>query len=122
MFGDSSLLSSVTSLAVTYVITEDELHIVRKKRKNDIQKLIALREFTASKVDIFCVDLGIEFVSLALESYNDVKGLKTVSGYDSLDIDRFGYNLLDYCYDKEHEAVCYIAKHKIKNRIVVFFR
>jgi hypothetical protein len=118
------LLSSVNSLAVTFVISEEELPIVRKKRKHDIQKLIALREFTAAKVDIFCVNLGIEFASLATESYKDVKGrLATLSGYgDDFDIDRLGYLLIDFCYDAQHEAVCYIARHKVRKRIVVFFR
>jgi hypothetical protein len=119
----SYLLSSVNSLAVTFVISEDELPIVRKKRKHDIQKLIALREFTAAKADIFCVNLGIEFASLATESYNDVKGLTTASGYgDAFDIDRLGYLLIDYFYDAQHEAVCYIARHKVRKRVVVFFR
>lgn len=112
----------MNSLAVTYVISEEELPIVRRKRKRDIQKLIALREFTATKVDIFCVNLGIEFASLSLEAYNDVKGLTTNSGYGEFDIDRLGYILIDYRYDAQHEAVCYIAKHKIRKRIVVFFR
>ena len=122
---DSSgyLLSSVNSLAVTFVISEEELPIVRKKRKHDIQRLIALREFTAAKVDIFCVNLGIEFASLATESYNDVKGLSTASAFGSdFDIDRLGYVLIDYFYDAQHEAVCYIARHKVRKRVVVFFR
>jgi hypothetical protein len=122
-FDPSSLLSSVNSLAVTYVITEEELPLVRKKRKSDIEKLIALREFTAAKVDIFCVNLSLEFASLALEAYNDVKGLSTLSGYGvEFEIDQYGYQLIDYRYDAQHEAVCYIARHKAQHRIVVFFR
>jgi hypothetical protein len=117
-----TLLSSVNSLAVTYVLTEEELHLVRKKRKRDIERLIALREFTAAKVDIFCINFSLEFASLALESYNDVKGLSTLSGYGEFDIDRLGYVLIDYRYDAQHEAVCYIARHKTHHRIVVFFR
>lgn len=107
---------------MTYVVSEEELPIVRRKRKRDIRNLIALREFTAAKVDVFCVNLGIEFASLSLEAYNDVKGLTTASGYGEFDIDRLGYVLIDYFYDVQHEAVCYIARHKIRKRIVVFFR
>mmetsp|Transcript_21523 Transcript_21523/g.31265 ORF Transcript_21523/g.31265 Transcript_21523/m.31265 type:complete len:1073 (+) Transcript_21523:100-3318(+) len=114
--------NAMVSLQVSYVVSEDEMKSVRRKRKTAIRRLVALRQLVDAKLDIFCVDLALELHALSNEAYNDGGGLITLSGYGPLNLELCGYTLINQAYDSEHEAVCYIVRHKTINRVVVIFR
>eukprot|EP01041_Mallomonas_annulata_P002489 gene2489-4842_t len=110
------------ALAATYVINEDEIQDVVKSRKKAIRSMQALSQLAHAKSEVFCVDLALNLLDMAWEAYHDPPGLETESGYGPMNLDRYGYALIDYSYNKEHDTVCVVARHKTLNRIVVAFR
>lgn len=116
---------SVTALASTFVVDERELEDVISTRKIALLKLKNLKlvvNLVKAKAEVFCVDRALELLEIAYEVYYDCPQIQTESGYGPMDINRYGYTLIDFCYEKEHETFCLIARKKVNNRIVVAFR
>ena len=113
---------AVTALESTYVINEDEIADVVRARKKAISSLKALSQLTHAKVDVFCIDLALSLLDVSWEAYHDPKGLQTESSYGPMDLEKYGYSLVDFTYNEEHDTVCIIARHVAQNRLVVGFR
>ena len=116
---------AVAALSSTFVIDEKELDEVKANRKIAILKLKKLRiltDFVKAKTDVFCVDRALNLMDVAYEAYYDPSGLQTGSGFGSMDIDRYGYDLVDFKYDSIHETFCIIVRHRKMARVVVAFR
>ena len=95
---------------------------LRRKRRRALRSLLALRQLADAKPDVFCVDLALEMSGLAVQAYNDGGGLVTASGFAALDVESLQYDLVDQMYDRTHEAVCYVVRHKVSRRLVVIYR
>jgi hypothetical protein len=122
----------VTSLAATYVISEEEhkslvttrLLNIKNMNNNLINKVTRITQLVNARADVFCVDIGLNLRNVAFQSYYDPEGVKTVSGFEgtAMNIDRAGYTLIEWHYNKEHEVFCFVGREKKTGRIVVAFR
>lgn len=112
----------LAQLAATYVINEDEIADVVRSRKKALKSMKALSQLTHAKAEVFCVDLALSLLDMSWEAYHDPIGQETESGYGPMDLQRHGYTLVDYCFNKDHDTVCVIARHSVHDRIVVSFR
>merc|ERR1711871_1454903 len=98
---------AVAALSNTFVIDEGELDVVKFNRKIAILKLKKLRILTdliKAKSDVFCVDRALNLMDVAYEAYYDPPGVHTDSGFGSMDIERYGYELINSKYDHQHET------------------
>lgn len=110
------------ALAASYVINEHEIKDVVRLRRKAIRSMQALSQLAHAKCEVFCVDLALSLLDMAWEAYHDPPGLESQSGYGRMDLEKYGYKLIDYCYNEEHDTVCVVARHQTLNRIVVAFR
>ena len=86
-------------------------------------KTLNLNQLTkTNNPNVFCVDLALEMLELSWQAYNDPKTYKTESGYGEIEVNSLGYVLLNHAYDKDHDTVCFIFRHKTLPRIVIAFR
>jgi hypothetical protein len=110
------------ALATNYVLSEEELELMKKARKTAIAKLKQLNFFIDYKSDIFCVNRAIDLIDLSIEAYYDPDKLTSFSSSGPMNLTPLGYTLIDYIYEEQHETFCYIAKHDHSSTIVVSFR
>jgi len=119
----------VTTLASTYVISEKEKKMVEQERGEAIARIRllsagVLNNITHVKKEVFCVDTALKYCGLSFEAYYDPPSMRTVSGYDTkpLELEKYGYTLIESIYRPDHETFCFVARHVTLNRIVVCFR
>lgn len=116
------------SLASTFVITEEEMDVVVKSRRKMIRNiknsnvLYDINQLVASKAEVFCIDISLVMLNLSYEAYYDPPGCSTESGYGLMDIEQFGYLLIDFVYHEDLDMFCFVARHALTNHIVVCFR
>lgn len=123
---DSKLTNALTS---TYVLTEEEMKKVVKSRRVAISKsnhVLAgvVQSIVDTKAEVFCVETALIFCNISFEAYYDSPTLKTEAGYDTkaMDLEKYGYVLVDIIYRPDHETFCLIARHRTLNKLVVCFR
>jgi hypothetical protein len=112
----------ITSLAATYVVNEAEIEPMYKSRLRAIRKTKTLSQITTANPNVFCVDLALDLLEVAYQTYYDPRNYTTESGYGVMAIEQFGYKLLNHAHDKEHDTVCFIFRHIELARIVIAFR
>ena len=116
------------SLASTFVITEEEWGVVVRKRRKMIadisstSRVYDMNWIVAAKAEVFCLDIALTLLHMSYEAYYDPPGVQTISGYGLMDIERYGYLLVDCKYIEEVDMFCFIARHAATNRLVVSFR
>jgi hypothetical protein len=109
----------------TYVITEENLKIVRRSRKKSLNNFkLQMKKNEIMKVDIFCVDIAIKMCNISYEAYYDVEGKITDSGFPGkfIEVENLDYDIIDTMYDIEFDTFCLVCKHKKQKKIVVAFR
>lgn len=109
----------------TYVITEENLKIVRRSRKKSLVNFeLNMQKNEKIKVDVFCVDIAIGMCNLSYEAYYDVEGKITDSGFPGkfIEVENLHYDIIDTMYDKEFDTFCLVCKHKTQKKIAVAFR
>mmetsp|Transcript_16006 Transcript_16006/g.24135 ORF Transcript_16006/g.24135 Transcript_16006/m.24135 type:complete len:1161 (-) Transcript_16006:137-3619(-) len=115
-------MAAVAALAATYVVNESEIPQVYRARQRAIRKTKTISRFTQANPNVFCVDLALELLEIAFQSYNDPKSYPTDSGYGVIEVEKYGYRLLNHAYDSEHDTVCFIFKHSEQPKVVIAFR
>jgi hypothetical protein len=108
----------------TYTIHEDEIQPIYKLRKKIMKENKTVSHLTNLNPNIFCVNLALELMELAYQTYYDPENYQTISSFGSLNLKKLDYILLPgYSFhDKVHETICYIFKHKKHSKLVVSFR
>ena len=103
---------SVAALAATtFVVKEASLKPVRKARAKAIKRMKsgaagALNNIIVdAKVDVFCVELAMQSLSIAYEAYYDPPDCTTESGSGPMAIlETLGFTYVGYVYDEESES------------------
>jgi hypothetical protein len=124
-----------TNLASTYVITVAELKPLVKSRRRAIRRMGKLKQsvfrIVDYKAEVFCADLALTLCNLSFEIYYDIKDKLTASGFGHagidvderyLDVEKFGYTVIDSKYDDEHDTFCVIVKHEETQHLAVIYR
>ena len=120
----------MASLSATYVITENEHRILVKTRRimlnsmkrNILNQMSLIKQLTGARTDVFCIDTALNLRNVAFQAYYDPSGLTTASAYGEMNLDPFGYELIDLTYNPDHEVFCFISKEKATGRLIVAFR
>lgn len=118
----------VKMFAATYVIREMEMKTVTRLRRERMKTLhfnpLLLTNFTNFKANVFCIDIAIALAGISFEAYYDPDGMFTPNGmhHKCMELERFGYVLIDTMYHEDHDTFCFIARHVKQKRIVVSFR
>lgn len=120
------------TLASTYVITEEEQtqvtahrkHAIRNIKRNPLNKLAMVNQVLDVKVHVFCVKTAILMSRLSYEAYYDPTPDLTFSGFQDkpLEIEKLGFVMVAYHYNKDHEVFCFIARETLSGRLAVVFR
>jgi len=121
-FPAGMLDEQMAAVAATYVVNESEIPHVYRSRERVIRNTKAISRFTQANPNVFCVDLALDLLEIAFQSYNDPKFYPTDGGYGVIDVEKQGYRLLNHAYDSDHDTVCFIFKHIKKARVVIAFR
>jgi hypothetical protein len=117
--------AALSPLAVTFAVSEQEMRDVVELRRVALRGHVAISNLAHTKVEIFCVDLGLRLLELAYEAYYDPgagEDQLTPSGYGPSNMAQSGYTILEYVYDQQSDTYCYIVKDNISGRIAVAFR
>ncbi len=111
----------LTATSATYVVKESEIMPLYHLRRKIAIENKTVSQLTNLNPNIFCVDLALELMDLAYQTYYDPENTKTISSFGSLDL-KVDYTLKYSFYDATHETVCYIFKHLTADKLVVSFR
>lgn len=118
------------SLAATFVITEDEMRVVVKSRKDRMRAvaesasalLYDFNNLVDTKAQVFCIDISLIMLGVSYEVYYDPPGQATESGYGPMDLEKHGFVYIDSYYHAESDMFCLITRHTATNKLVVAFR
>jgi len=128
MFLPSSYMENklALALAATYVITEDELHGVRKQRRaaiGNLNKMLNVNNLVIkAKTEVFCIELATHMLNVSFEAYYDPPDLVTTCGSGPIDLERHGFVLLKSMFDPVNETFAMIVRHTASKKVVVAFR
>lgn len=117
--------AALSPLAVTFAVSEEEMRDVVELRRVALRGHVAISNLAHTKVEIFCVDLGLRLLELAYEAYYDPgEGADQVtpSGYGPSDMAQRGYTLLEYLYDQQSDTYCCVVRDNVSGRFAVAFR
>lgn len=83
-----------------------------------------MQQIVDAKVEVYCVETALTFCNLCFESYYDPDTIKTVAGFTTkgMEMDKYGYIIVDIIYRPDHETFCVILRDKRLNKLVVCFR
>ena len=113
-------------LASSYVIREKDVEKVVHARHRYIKKItyagVMNKLLTHSKAEVFCVELGLDLLNISWEAYYDAPSVTTLSSAGPMNIEQYGYELIDVAYDPAVETFCLVCRHKSSNKIVIAFR
>jgi len=113
-------------LSRSYVLREAEMFAAKQIRHQDLMQLrrfgLYIPKFVEKK-PIFCIETARWMMELSYQAYYDPPQKPQVSGsLGKIDVQQFGFEILDFVWDEEHDTNCFILRHKAKKKLVVLFR
>jgi len=112
-------------LSRTYVMREVDMESADEIRQRDLRRMkkfgIFIPKFIEEK-PIFCVETARWLLELSWQSYYDPAGKNAPGSIGLIQVEQYGFELLDYFWAPTCDTNCFILRHRMLNRIVVVFR
>jgi len=115
-------------LSRSFVLREEDIDTAKEIRVQDLKRLkkygLIIPKFVERK-PIFCVERARWMAELSYQAYFDppekpeVPGLRTLG---PINVEKFGFDILEFIWDQQHETNCFVMRHKAMKKLVVVFR